>query len=230
MAPPRRFRACSGNRKGKRRCTRIRRDERGWHACAATVLDRSQCRFGPHLRLSLLIRVNLRSHFLGPERHTAREVGAPWDTSDRSVRTRRPVRTVPCVAGSSARHWQDYQANQRVIGISIEISSRLAVIRRVSNGGAEQPRRKEWRFARWSEAPQHCQTCCVGRRPYSFSRSGTSADSALNRLRRLRQIRHDTHSGHQGLKCSALGDQRAGTCCGLAAALRCQMRPLIFVQ
>ena len=57
--------------------------------------------------------------------------------SDRSVRTRRPVGTVPCVAGSSARHWQDYQANQRVIGMSIEISSRLAVICRVSNAEKE---------------------------------------------------------------------------------------------
>ena len=33
-------------------------------------LDRSQCRFGLHQRLSLLIRVNLRFHFLGPERYT----------------------------------------------------------------------------------------------------------------------------------------------------------------
>jgi hypothetical protein len=35
-----------------------------------TLMDRSQCRFGPHLRLSLLLRIHLRSHFLGPERHT----------------------------------------------------------------------------------------------------------------------------------------------------------------
>ena len=38
MAALRRFRACSGTRKCKRRCTRIRRDERGWYAGAATGL------------------------------------------------------------------------------------------------------------------------------------------------------------------------------------------------
>ena len=54
MVPPRRFRACSGNRKWKRRCTRIRRDEHGWYAGATTDLDRRQCRFGLHLRYPFL--------------------------------------------------------------------------------------------------------------------------------------------------------------------------------
>ena len=70
---------------------------------------------------------------LGPERHTHAGLVHHGDRSDRSVRTRRTVGTVPCVAGSSTWHWQDYQANQRVIGMSIEISSRLAVICRISN-------------------------------------------------------------------------------------------------
>jgi hypothetical protein len=34
MAPLRRFPACSGTRKCKRRCTRISRDAHRWHACA----------------------------------------------------------------------------------------------------------------------------------------------------------------------------------------------------
>ena len=66
MAFLRRFRACSDNRKWERRCTRIRRDERGWYAYATTDLDRSQSRFviRTAFALSLLIRVNLRLNFL----------------------------------------------------------------------------------------------------------------------------------------------------------------------
>ena len=40
-----------------------------WHACAATDLDRGQCRVRPGFALSLL-RVNLRCHFLAPWQHT----------------------------------------------------------------------------------------------------------------------------------------------------------------
>src|SRR3954454_11523766 len=58
----------------------------------ATDLDRSQCRFGQHLRASLLIRVNLRLHFLATHRQGWRRnaksrngaVKTPWGTSDRS--------------------------------------------------------------------------------------------------------------------------------------------------
>ena len=55
--------------------------------------------------------------------------------------------------------------------------------RRVRREAQSTQRRKDWRFARWSEAPQapqRCQTCC---RPYFISLRAlrTSEDSALNR-------------------------------------------------
>ena len=49
--------------------TRMHADKKGWTGMAlsaATGLDQSQCRFGLHLRLSLLIRVHLFSHFYVP--------------------------------------------------------------------------------------------------------------------------------------------------------------------
>ena len=98
----RQFRACSGNRKWKHRCTRIRRDEHGWYLC--------HHRFGPEpvsirpaFALSLLIRVNLRFHFLAPGGTQA----PGWRTN---AKLKNAVRTVPCVAESSARHWLDDQS------------------------------------------------------------------------------------------------------------------------
>ncbi len=140
MMAPRRRRVCSGNRKWKRRCTWIRRDERGWHACAATDLDRSQCRFGLHLRLSLLIRVNLSFHFLASGRYT----GKVWRRNAKLIRCvarSRRVRRTLCPHVSAGQDGSlcsriiraNYRADQRVIGLPIEISSRFGMIRRVSN-------------------------------------------------------------------------------------------------
>jgi hypothetical protein len=68
----------------------------------------------------------LRFHFLAPGAHR-RPV---WR---RNAKLKKAVRTVPCVAGSSARHWLNDQSNQRVIGMPIENLSRLAVIPSVGN-------------------------------------------------------------------------------------------------
>ena len=56
----------------KRRCTRIRRDERGWDAGAATGFGQNQC---VPFALSLLIRVNLRFHFFCPRSAHTHQVG-----------------------------------------------------------------------------------------------------------------------------------------------------------
>jgi hypothetical protein len=96
----------------------------------------------PAFALSLLIRVHLRFHFLAPGAHR-RPV---WR---RNAKLKKAVRTVPCVAGSSARHWLNDQSNQRDIGMPIENSSRLAVIPRLAmqislvtaaRGSPDQPR------------------------------------------------------------------------------------------
>ena len=102
----------------------------------------------PAFALSLLIRVHLRFHFLAPGAHR-RPV---WR---RNAKLKKAVRTVPCVAESSARHWLNDQSNQRVIGMPLENPSRLAVIPSVGNAERRQStqRRKGWRFARRSEAP-----------------------------------------------------------------------------
>ena len=116
MAPLRRFRACSGTRKWKRRCTRIRRDERKCTPNRHWLWSEPVTRASVPSAISLLIRVHLRFHFLAPGRHTrtrsAKERQAekhrrrePWSMPDRCADTRRLVRTAPCVAGSSARHW-----------------------------------------------------------------------------------------------------------------------------
>jgi hypothetical protein len=50
--------------KRKRSCMPIRRNARGWRARTAIGLNMGECQFGPNLRESLLIGLDLRFHFL----------------------------------------------------------------------------------------------------------------------------------------------------------------------
>ena len=71
MAPLRRS-AVLRHQECKRRCTRIRRDERGWYAwCGHRFWPKSMRPFA----LSLLIRVNLRFHFFCPRSAHTHQVG-----------------------------------------------------------------------------------------------------------------------------------------------------------
>ena len=115
VLPPRRFRASSGNRKCKRKCTQIRRDARKWHACAVIGLDQNQCRFSLHLRYSFLFACICVYTFLGrgryPHARLAKNHSAEKRRRQEAVGMRknarlarhRLVRTSTVVAGSSAR-------------------------------------------------------------------------------------------------------------------------------
>ena len=152
MVPLGWFRRCPGNRKWKRKCTRISRDARKWHACTRTGLDVSQCRFSLHLRASLLICVHLRFHLLAlPRTAHARDwrsnakptYGAAmklWCALDRSTGTHRLVGKVPvrrriiiAVLFSPGNFWRkpsSKSAGSRVVSGN---SPRVAVLRRVGS-------------------------------------------------------------------------------------------------
>ena len=110
MAHLRRFRACSGTRKFKRRFTRIRRDERGSHAGAATGLHQSHCRFRLYLRypfLSASICVSTFSPPAATRTRSAKEHQIEKRRRSASVGCagkRRLVRTAPCVASFTEAH------------------------------------------------------------------------------------------------------------------------------